>query len=382
MVLNQVIKINRCIYINKDDTTCTFNSEEHIFPKCIGGKCCLPKGFVSDQINNEFSKSEYQFARENPIVVINRMFYEKTGRKKHKNRDKIAVLVDNEDVSLGYISFATPKNISQLIFENLDRDINGNFQVKFLLDANLNGNNQERINHFIESLKKYKGSPKCIKSNKISSDKYILGMQDNKWFIGVNKDTNPENVKKLLDSAVKKIISYFENNKAESEMINCDFRQITANYEFMCNLNDIYRIYAKISFNALASLKGQEFVLSSNFDKIRECIAYGYENISTYIGTMQDVNIIKDITKNFDKRIKLGDKYHYVVFFTINKTLYSFISLYGSNQPLVIELGKIENHIVDMYICDWQNQKEYKLIDYVVEICQFNRETIIDTSLF
>lgn len=69
--------MNKCIYTNKDDSNATFKSAEHVFPKCIGGQYCLPRGFVSDQINNEFSKIELTFARENPIIVLNRMFYKK-----------------------------------------------------------------------------------------------------------------------------------------------------------------------------------------------------------------------------------------------------------------------------------------------------------------
>ena len=92
--------MNKCIYTNKDDNNATFKSAEHVFPKCIGGLYCLPKGFVSDQINNEFSKIELTFARENPLIVINRMFYKRLGRTKHKNRDKISVFKDTVTTKL------------------------------------------------------------------------------------------------------------------------------------------------------------------------------------------------------------------------------------------------------------------------------------------
>ena len=87
---------------------------------------------------------------------------------------------------------------------------------------------------------KYKGSPKCIKSNKISSDKYILGMQDNKWFIGVNKDTNSENVKKLLlthfyptidkELYVDEAKEVFENTEAATEEKKLILRRNHENY--------------------------------------------------------------------------------------------------------------------------------------------------------
>lgn len=46
--------MNICIYSSKDDLTTTFNSAEHIIPKSIGGIRCLPKGWVSDEVNNGF----------------------------------------------------------------------------------------------------------------------------------------------------------------------------------------------------------------------------------------------------------------------------------------------------------------------------------------
>ena len=118
----KVIIIYRCIYTKKDEKEASFDSAEHIFPKCIGGKCCLPKGFVSDQTNNFFSKAELQFARENPAIVVNRIFLERRGRRKHKNRNKIAVFSDKDGVSLGYIDSCKPSNISQIIFKNIDDD--------------------------------------------------------------------------------------------------------------------------------------------------------------------------------------------------------------------------------------------------------------------
>lgn len=116
--------MNKCIYTNKDDTNATFISAEHVFPKCIGGLYCLPRGFVSDQINNEFSKIELTFARENPIVVLNRMFYKRLGRTKHKNRDKISVFKDagTSKLSLGYIIDAKPICLDQVILPNFTEE--------------------------------------------------------------------------------------------------------------------------------------------------------------------------------------------------------------------------------------------------------------------
>ena len=82
----------KCIYTGKETSEASFDSAEHIFPKCIGGQNCLPKGYVSDETNNIFSKYELQFARENPIVLINRMFFLKLGVNVIKTATKLRLL--------------------------------------------------------------------------------------------------------------------------------------------------------------------------------------------------------------------------------------------------------------------------------------------------
>lgn len=42
--------MSKCIYTGVDESTGTFESEEHIFPKCIGGVHTLPKGWVIQSI--------------------------------------------------------------------------------------------------------------------------------------------------------------------------------------------------------------------------------------------------------------------------------------------------------------------------------------------
>lgn len=71
----------QCIYTGANEFSESFNTAEHVFPKCIGGVHTLPKGWVCDRVNNSFSKMELCFARRNPTVSITRMFIPETGRK-------------------------------------------------------------------------------------------------------------------------------------------------------------------------------------------------------------------------------------------------------------------------------------------------------------
>lgn len=62
--------MNKCIYTNKDDSNATFKSAEHVFHKCIVGQYFLQRGFVSDQINNEFSRRINAQAAENVRMFV------------------------------------------------------------------------------------------------------------------------------------------------------------------------------------------------------------------------------------------------------------------------------------------------------------------------
>lgn len=201
--------MNKCIYTNKDDSNGTFKSVEHVFPKCIGGQYCLPRGFVSDQINNEFSKIELTFARENPIIVLNRMFYKKVERIKHKNRDKISVFRDTatSKLSLGYITNAKPRCLDQIILPDIaEKSLEDKITYDIHLSPSLEVTNREKVNIFFEKLNSYNNCPTCIKREYVPVNTYLLGFKDNKWFLGINNTENPETIKPIIKKAIDKLI--------------------------------------------------------------------------------------------------------------------------------------------------------------------------------
>ena len=372
--------MNKCIYTGKETPEASFNSAEHIFPKCIGGQNCLPRGYVSDETNNIFSKYERQFARENPVVLINRMFYQKVGRKHHKNREKIAAFKHDDNVILGYISEAKPICLNQIsFFELSDETLENSLSCKITLSPTNEGSNKERYESFLEVLKNYNGCPSPIKSDVIPDNTILLGYKDKCWHLGISKKQNPELIKTMVFKAVQKLITNLEKFNEQYRESELTSNQVTASLEIMFNYEDVFRVYAKIAFNALASLKGQEYVLKPEFDDIRKAILEG-EDILSYVTIADGKNAQKEITDRFSERVNIGDRCHSVVFCTLNNCLYGFVSLYGGDQPIVVKMGTISANIVDMYLCDWQNKKDYKLIDYVTSVCAFNHEDVIDTS--
>ncbi|MEL7658457.1 MAG: hypothetical protein AAGU75_21405 [Bacillota bacterium] len=190
--------MNKCIYLCKDDSTATFCSSEHIIPKCIGGIRCLPKGWVSDEVNNRFSALELSFARENPIVALNRMFGPDIGRKTHSNRYKVGIFADREnlsEMSLGYVKIGTPFPLNQIVFSNLvEETIDKPIEIKVIISPSKELTYEQLIETFWTSIKQYNGCPSCIKDKRIPQHTYIMGMQDRRWFLGISNTENPETI--------------------------------------------------------------------------------------------------------------------------------------------------------------------------------------------
>lgn len=69
---SEVDNMDKCIYLGKLAGELTYNSQEHLIPAGLGGILKLPKGFVSDQANNKFSKYELCGLRKS-LLTGNRM---------------------------------------------------------------------------------------------------------------------------------------------------------------------------------------------------------------------------------------------------------------------------------------------------------------------
>lgn len=320
-----------------------------------------------------------QFARENPVVLINRMFYSKVGRKHHKNREKIAVFKYDDNVVLGYISEANPICLNQISFFGLtDETLENALSCKITLSPTMSGSNKDRYETFLEVLNNYNGCPSPIKSDAIPDNTILLGHKDKCWYLGISKNQNPELIKTMILTAIQKLVTNLEKFNEQYKESELTSNQITASLEIMFNYEDVFRVYAKIAFNALASLKGQEYVLKSEFDDVRKAILEGLDILS-YVTIADGKNAQKEITDRFRERVNIGDRCHSVIFCTFNGCLHGFVSLYGSDYPIVVKMGTISANVVDMYLCDWQNKKDYKLLDYVTSVCGFNHEDVIDT---
>ena len=366
-----------CIYSGKDESSASFETAEHIFPKCIGGVRCLPRGCVSDQVNNSLSKLELGFARTNPTVALSRMFFAQTGRKKHQNREHVGVfknIGDSSDFALGYIKNAKPVPLHQLVVTtDFSSEQRQSIPVQIVLAPSNTETHETQLQTLWAQLRNYTGSPHCIKDKRIPLHTYLLGYKDKRWFLGISEKEDPEGIKPHLQSLVNKIAA--EDVEA---ILSCNGNIISAKHQvevaftFKGNYLDYLRVYAKIAVNCLAALKGELLLMSSAFEDIKRAILTG-ENIEKYVWQIEGPSPVATTLMAFPEQLPLGGRCHIAAFFQKEGWIYSVISLYGMANPIVVKLGMVTTHVEsDFYICDWENHVDYTLAECVFKICRYD----------
>ena len=189
---------------------------------------------------------------------------------------------------------------------------------------------------FIENLGKYIGRYTLLEDERLSQDEFILGFHDGKWYVALsNKDLGSE-----INKYVQKLI---QKNPFENMAPSYGSGQTNVNQTFEFD-DRHFRVCAKIIFNYLAFVKGQQFVLQECFDPLREWIVKSGENKFASL-TGQEVN----------HRIPFPDQAHKLFIFQKGKSLVGYISFYGEEFGTVITLcDDFKEYLeYDGFICDW-----------------------------
>ena len=346
-----------CIYSKKDETNASFKAREHIIPKCIGGIECLPLGWVSDEVNNEFSALELEFARNNPLIDIPRSYGDTNlGRKKHSKRKRMQLVKMNKNFTIGYVDDGKDYYLDtiNIIYKN-DTEIRIFSNVKHET-SELNKENTDLLMNEIKCID-FKDIIK-INSNKLI-DQCILGKHDG-WYLFY-----PSN---FSDEILQKIFDYIRNNNFSSSSAKTErSMESTFNNEYKYNTEKVKRVYAKIVFNALAKIKGRDFVLDERFDKIRTAIVNG-DNIINLVELIS-INPLKNLCCQYDglKSIIDNKNVHSIFYLVKDKNLYGFISCFGSNCHKILLAENIVNEDMPFegFICDYKNKKEDLLSSFI-----------------
>ncbi|RLQ84879.1 hypothetical protein [Planomicrobium sp. Y74] len=361
----------RCIYY-KDRDDLRFDKQEHIIPAGLGGKQMLEKGVVSDEANENFSKTELRVLRDS-LIGLNRMNNGpgKRGSLKVKKVKTPTVTVlrsdlnnDKIDSLLGFIfmgkSFVIPQLTTyweeyslsyQYVALNLDIPSVELFQIEM----------NEKTIQFLES-KKRNYRPVHVP---FTTDKNFvhIGYYKNNWYVATSFKKRL-NVDVMAVDLLPVLYELREKLKNEKNSFKPEFMdEVVFKFENRLDMNfsDMGFLYLKTAFNTLAFFKGSKYVMHPSFDEVRETVLTVGES-GKFIRLKDDLEH-PDIESYIES---FPDKAHYVILFSEDRNINAYVSFYRE-KPVVVKLGNnYEGEpFIDGLVCDWQNTEETRLEQWI-----------------
>ncbi|MBW9157577.1 hypothetical protein [Clostridium tagluense] len=357
--------MDNCIYLGGLSEELTYNSQEHLIPAGLGGRLKLPKGFVSDQANEKFSKYEL-FGLRKSLLTGNRMRHG-PGKRGNQNIKKekapvIRMLKENRDNGenlLGYIFAGEAYVLPQIRYSF--NYLSGKIDVKYVCD-NFNIENLEsyqldfrrKIMDFLfNEIKSYNHIDNDIDKN-IST--VNIGLHKGKWYLA----TNISNFD--MDKFSNEVIEYTINQTFSLKMTAVEeVIQEAAKIEFKYShpiditSESFGFIFVKTAFNALAYLVGQEIASSNIFDELRNDII-NCRNLIKYIQPSEMHGRV------FSEHIQeMPQNAHCVYLVSKDNMVYSYVSFYNEwHAHMVLSDRYNGEDFVEGFVCDWKAKKEYR----------------------
>lgn len=135
----------------------------------------------------------------------------------------------------------------------------------------------------------------------------------------------------------------------------------------MIDMNAYKRVVAKIAFNCLAEVRGRDYVMQPKFDSIREAILTG-EEINHVVFFQERDKKHTEVLDSLGNAKGFGVWRHTVIITWTGDRLVAEVMLYGTSSPMLVILAQ-ENcrdfGIMDGYVCDWENHREMRFVDYI-----------------
>lgn len=341
-----------CIYYkNRTDLNMAVN-REHIFPAFLGGMTRLPLGYVSDEANAFFSPIEKKFSMSS-IIAIERMSYG-PGKRGTEKLGTPNVKIGEVDGKVGlYYVFKRTSHTAPHIF--LKKDLS---QISYSQDKpNIPSSESDILDNFIIDLGMFNGKYVDLKSEMILNDELLFGFINEKFIIGHSQNSiiNIDEISQIIDK--------LKTNEIHAEKISIGNNAPSIEIKLEEN-EDFARIYAKIGFNALAYIMGEKFVLQECFDDIREIIMGNGKSQHNVLPTIKHIFSL------------LESKVHYSIFSVNNGHLIATVGLYNS-WIRCFDFGILSDPrcmpSFDGFVCDWQNKKEYRIIDFIAVAQEENK---------
>lgn len=351
-----------CIYYTEKPGL-TYGSGEHIIPAGFGGKAKLPIEFVSKEFNNDFSRLERFFMKDSIYAIIRQIVGPGSrGRMgvRYESTSKVHLVEDypqTGNFSLGYIKKGKPKLIPQFHFNTQTKELGYDMDNTIPVDIT------EEIEKFAFVCQNTQDLKiKLETDERIPINLYYFGYQPT---IEGNFDAyffkHPQSPLTPQELPFLEIANALRTNPREPQMTQ---NKIHSKQTLMWK-EEWYRVIGKICFNFLASINDKQFMLDPAFDAVRQYIAYGGENHfgGFYTGQQEFLN---------HAGIQLPNYVHYILLLKVEQELYGICNLYKSYafQIKLTDQAPDNLPLCDGFICDWQNQAEYRLNEFLAKHIQ------------
>lgn len=330
-----------CIYYGNEEEL-TYDSREHIFPATIGGISKLPKGYVSDQANKYFSKLESRAITES-FIGFEKMFFGPGNRGKAKpGRMPILLLRTQNSESMGFCFKGKPRLIPQIVI------LKDSKTAHISRDLKLQTN--EDITKLFDAIRNFDDKYTLIENKPDISD-FIIGFYNKRLYVSTKDESS---ISGFIEQIKEQLIDQdFTNMKnSESEIAQPEILQ-----NMHVDLQDDSRVFAKTAINVLAMVKGNDYLTNPNFDEIKNWL------------TGKDSDEFKQFpidAKLFDF-LQFSDNIHFCTIMNLNGYLSAVVRFYNHWTMMYRICPTFDDffNIPYVYFCDWQNNKEFTLLDYL-----------------
>lgn len=346
-----------CIYLGNSENL-TYQKQEHVFPAGLGGKRMLDHGVVSDQANELFSPMELKLMRHS-LIAFERMIYGPGKRGSHNpaKASKSAVnvgLQDDGQPILCYTAAGKPYNIPQ--FHRYGNEVTISVPHEY-------DDGEKQVKSFLKALERFGEKFTFLKSEHIPNGDIIIGFSEGTYYVATNsvKPANPcieKEVQKVLENFEMQELKYGAYHASQSHKLRED--------------PEIARIYAKIAINVLALRKGSEYASHPNFSEIRKWILTGESATEYFFLPQIQVEPPDDVMK------MIPPKAHWCVLVCGNGKLDTIVCLYNRyiRRFALGDLPEGKSFLVDGYICDWENEQEYTIMQFIDIITRTYQNTL------
>lgn len=125
-----------------------------------------------------------------------------------------------------------------------------------------------------------------------------------------------------------------------------------------------------------AEVRGREYAMQQKFDPVREAILTG-KDIEQMVMMPGKENSHADVLNKLENAKGFGVWRHMICITRIPNGLVAEVMLYGDANPMFVVLSKEDSHDfgeMDGYVCDWENRREMRFLDYLREITREDSE--------